>query len=562
MRNAIIATHRLDLPPAVHLRSVLGEAGIHVFDPQMLDRARFEGIADARLIKWVSRSGAGDDYRKAGQQAAGVEQAVEQILGKIFPEAVGCRWLYHTLFYLFYTVNRYSGLADAVLKEEADVHLHIPMGDKPFRYGYPSFLQALLLIERLIGSGKPYSAYSYELPAVPPDAVPADFGALGKDYDIFAHLPTCFYDAAFFDAEMAASTRQCLNFKAQYWDVPLPSLDAVQLCPADQLFSRLSPARQVQMAEALVRIREVLAGVLKQFIATGDYVARQVDCLVGMCRTQMVFHEALVERFAAHRPRKLLLSNHDGGLHGPFLSFARRFAIPVLFVPHSKIFNGSVAARSLDVRCLTHPIQGGEVVDEGGRRLPTDFIGFPETVTADFAHPKKLESVGLILSSISYNGLCGVDPEVYLAGVRKISDWCKENGVTCRIRCKPTDSFIHWLVEALGLDHGQLQENLQGNILDFARANDLCLMYDAPTSGAVDLLKNGIPVLNPVGRPLIPEEERLVSSDLVPRGQVEEILARMGSFVADTGNLFVFRRQQFQRYVAAQSQALPLRMFL
>jgi hypothetical protein len=107
-----------------------------------------------------------------------------------------------------------------------------------------------------------------------------------------------------------------------------------------------------------------------------------------------------------------------------------------------------------------------------------------------------------------------------------------------------------------------MADSLQGSMAEFAQRCDLCLMYDAPTSGALALLTRGIPVLNPVVSRLTRRETATVSADLVPRASLDATLERAGTMVADVLELQRFRKQQFQAFVQRCGEGLPLRNFL
>jgi len=101
-----------------------------------------------------------------------------------------------------------------------------------------------------------------------------------------------------------------------------------------------------------------------------------------------------------------------------------------------------------------------------------------------------------------------------------------------------------------------------GSLDDFARACGLCITYDQLTSGAVELLRLGVPTLHALVRPLLLEEQCMMDSAIVPRAEVGELLQRLALFVSDARQLWTFGRDQFQAYARAWASAQPLGSFL
>jgi hypothetical protein len=114
----------------------------------------------------------------------------------------------------------------------------------------------------------------------------------------------------------------------------------------------------------------------------------------------------------------------------------------------------------------------------------------------------------------------------------------------------------------LNLKLEDLFASIQVTIVNFAHECDICLMYDAPTSGAISFLQNSIPILSTVTRYLCAEEANIISAEIVQRASLAETLEWLERFKRDSASLALFRTQQFGRYAGHFSQSIPLRMFL
>ena len=250
------------------------------------------------------------------------------------------------------------------------------------------------------------------------------------------------------------------------------------------------------------------------------------------------------------------------GVHGALQSFARRFGVRTVLLPHAKIFNDVIPSRGHDMLCLTHPLQGGGVQDLDGAHMPMAVLDFEEAWQLDARPPRPLKVLGLVLNSVSMNSLPVVDMSTYLAGIKRLRAWCAAHDVVCRIRCRPNGSALSLMCAALGLDLAELVADQDGQITDFGDRCDLVLGYDVPTSGAYQLLRRGTPMVQALCRRLAPQEWRIVDPQTVPQLNLDDSLQRLDEFHADPLALWQFGRQQTARYLNASAQARPLRAWL
>lgn len=562
MNDLLVITHRLDIPAGRLLAAQWPDARPVVVCPHLADRCEAEGLK-VDLLRLPGLEVPWDAYRQARADAQRLQAQLDQVLARFDPLAPGCDWLQHDLFYTLYTVRGFAAIWSRAIALHPQATWHVPLPDLAFRYGCHSYLPALALLERLGAAGRPLKAYGHALPAWDVDRLP-DLAALPPDMavDLISHLPTCFYDHAHFEQALVASGQRCLNLRSQHYDVPIEHLPSAPMAPLDQVCATLAPAVLDHIETALVAAAEVLRQGLAPFIASPRYLGPQVQALVGLLRRQMVFAASLARHFD-HRPaRTLVLSNHDTGLHGPLLSHARRHRSQVLLLPHSKIFNAPVPSEGLDIHCLTHAVQGVPVQNAAGQGVRTATLAFPEPMQWDAQAPRRLKTLGVLLAGVSYSALCGADLDRYVRGLRQILDWCQAQGVVCRIRCKPSEPMIGLLTQGLDLPIERLLNDMGGSLGDFAGACDVCLSYDIPTSASVELLRQGVPTLHALVRPLLPEEAALMHTSIVPRALVADVLGQLEPLVSDPHLLWAFKRDQFQAYARAWAQARPLAAFL
>jgi hypothetical protein len=154
------------------------------------------------------------------------------------------------------------------------------------------------------------------------------------------------------------------------------------------------------------------------------------------------------------------------------------------------------------------------------------------------------------------------DLEPYAAGLRRIVAWCATQGLELIVRSRPGQTLFGALLEGAGLSPAQLAASVQGSMADFAQACELCLMYDGPTTGALELLSRGVPTLNPVAGTLTKRETAVMHTDIVPRASVTDCLRQAEKLLQHPRELHDFRRRQFLAFVERLRGARPLRDFL
>lgn len=576
MIDRIFALHRVDLVMAGQLADQIAhEPGrarpiVTVIDPVMHHYAITQGQTDVQLmiLPDLDLTVGGGSWSLAAAHT--VSAAVDEELAKLVPQARGAGWLGHWLRQLHAIVFGFRQVGRALASRVAGERVHLLLPDLPHRYGYHSFVPALIVQEALRAAGHAPTLYKSPQPpwhaTVLPDALHDDraagVGCTAESVDLLCHLPTCVYDEALFANEVRASGRAALLLPSQLYDVAAEGLPRTRMETPQRLLDRLPADQRAALVAMLDRLGGVLAAHLAPLLGTAALVQSQVAAMVDACRDNALVFFMLEQRFAKQPPRTLLISNHDTGQHGGLLSFARRHGLQTLMLPHSKIFNHTLLSRGHDVTCLTHPVQGGEIHDLDGSRMPTGVLDFNDDLQVKAALPRPLATLGIVLNGLAATGICIVDLRLYLDGLAALRQWCLGHGVDCRIRCRPNESAATTVATDLGIPEALLLDCQQGSMIDFANGCDLVLGYDQPTSGTIEILRHGLPMMQALCRRLAPEEWRIVDAGIVPQLSVAAVLERLTAFHADPLALWQFRRRQVADFVAAGRDARPLRAWL
>jgi len=567
MTDRILALHRIDLHTAAQLAVQLGvQPGgaapvVTVLDPVLLTHARLNGVPQAQLLPTPDLDLAHGVTLQVLAATRTACVAADAVMADFIPAAHGGAWCGHWLQYLHFTAIGYRQLAQRMLPAFSGSKLHVLLPDLPHRFGYHSYLPGMVLADVARQAGVAVQLYSTPVPPWDDPLLPDPASAAGP-VDLLCHLPTCFYDAALFTSEILAAGRPTLVLPSQLYNAATDGLPAAAMVPAWVLEDRLDGPTRSRLEAVLDRLGNLLTRLLQPLIPASGPLATQVRALLGGYRLNALLYLALARRFGAAPPATLLLSNHDVGLHGALLSFARTHGVRTVMVPHAKVYPDPLTSYGHDILCLGHPLQGGDVLDLDSQRMPWAPLSFAETRQATGGAPRRLASLGIVLNAVSLNCMCWVDVKVYLDGLDSLRAWCAKHGVACRIRCRPNGSVMSLLGDALQITDAELVRDQAGSIGDFGRACDLVLGYDAPTSGMLELLAAGVPVLQALCRRLGPQEWRALDAEVVPQLMLDALLPRLDRYATDALALWQFCHQQASRSASGAASALPLRAYL
>lgn len=562
--DVLIILNVTDLEGAVAAAAQLEDYRTLVFEPGVVDKAIDQGLRNVEFVEWPN----GLDYftldREANVEAYAMEAALTDITNELMPEVDALSWQHLHLYYLIKAARWYGAMWPQMLERLRYCTPHLFINDNPLQFYWPSFLPALQLGELLRQHGIVFRAFVAGARNDHPGFIP--HLAAGEDgpepAEVLTHLPTCFYDMAYANAELQASGKKLFNIPSKYWNVPVEGAFTPELVQIEHVRDLLEPALRERIDAVTERLRVRLDELLAPWIGNADYRDRQATHMARLYRAQIWTYFLLEQYFGARRPGKMLLADHDTDYQGPLVSYAARHAIPILIFPHSKV-SPDLFYRYRDATCLMHPIGGERVVDAAKQRVPTFKLAFPFQLNLQLGAPAPLRTIGLMLNAITTNsGVYNTQFQRYMGGIRDIVAWCLANGVELLVRCKPSFTTYQLLHQQTGLSQDHLAAWTAMPMQQFAAACDACVMYDAPTSGALEFLNAGIPVLNAVPEELSKPEARVCDPGIVPRGSVAATLRLLDELVADPMNVYEFRATQFQDYVRCYDGAQLLRTFL
>lgn len=562
MPTQIAILNLSDIAVATQLAKQHDEPRFIVFDPSLVDRLVVAGLTPYELITWDEAPAYPHFADEALREARLLGAAIDAVVAREWPSddlRLGS-WQQLSLYYQHLTLAWYDALFGAVVHRLQGDKLVVPVADGAQRYYFHGFPPGLLLLKHAQAQKIEIQGFTYGTQPLVPQPVPDLRGRCAQRGEfLLTHLPTCLYDGPHFNDEMVAAGKPVINLRARNWNVDLACASAIDPIDADEGAAAL-PDETMERIEALVAaISTPMDAHFVRWISSPGFRAQQLQLQLAAFRAQLITLALAQAHFSERRPSRLLLSGHDTDYHGPLLAWARAERVPVLVLPHSKTSTDlDFAAEGAMV--LHHASQGYTVCDASGQRPAQLVMDFPTTLQFSTHTPARVRTVGLLLNAVSVQGVPEAHLAPYLQGVRRMVAWAQGLGLNLVLRARPGSTILHLLART-GLTSEQITTSTQGTMAEFAERCDLCLMYDAPTSGAIELLNRGVATLNPKVSALH-RRHTPIATELVPSADIEDSLARATQLVTDPTELQRFRKQQFLGYTQRCSQAVGLRTLL
>ena len=550
-----------DILQSQQVTQQLGHCRIVTFDPSLIDKLRENGIEDIEYISNEDCPGFVDLHDAARTRALKIEDELLQSVQHLLPEVTNLGWNHLDFYYFLLAYRWYNFIADRIVEGFSDLRIHILVNDNAMGFYLPSFIPGIIILERLKSAGIEFHAYSYGQRADETHFIPMLVGENHDPCDVLVHVPTCMHDTQFLEQELQASGKSLFHIYPKYWGIALKADKDIKLVDISNVMEYYPEASNKLIEEFKNVLMPRLDSILSEFIKTDHHRRRQVEHMCNLYRAQFMTYQLLNIYFSSGKPKKILLSDHDAGFHGPIVSFAETHNIPVLLFPHSKTTPDIQFDRQA-VTVLTHPIQGQAIFDSKQKRTHNVPLAYPEDFSSNSRAPQPLKAVGLLLNAVSLNGVMVSDFKPYVDGIRKIVDWCQEHHLKLAVRGRPGFSLNFLLERNSGLDVEAMKANTAMPLAAFAASIDVCLMYDAPTTAELEFLRNGVPILNPIVDPLSKYEAVISNTHIIPQSDIQDTLYTLASFLDDPLNLHAFRMGQFSDYVGLFRNAKSLRSLL
>jgi len=563
MKEIVLILDAATINLAADVCTNLPECQVYIFDPVLVDKLPIGQFGNVELITAFS----GPEYRLMHRNALAAASELEDQFERARVEA-GCEisvlgWRTLSYYYFFMLSQWYSALREWLGTRLAGRRLHIFTGDHPAEFYFDSFLPPALLISYLSVRGVECVSHNYtnSQAVIYPVFDLRDLATEDMTGAVLIHLPTCMYDNRYFFDELRAVGRRLINFRSQHWDVAMDADWQRGLTDPESLLETFDVPTQAAVSAFTATMRSTAARVMLPFFDISNFRAQQSEHFAMKYRSQLISYFGLQRSFDRTPLSRLVISNHDTGLHGPLIAFAAQRGLPVMMLPHSKV-GMDIEFRYANLSICTHPIQGQPIRDPDERVLDHHSIRYPEVFRGSSTPGGSLRVVSLLLNDMSLSGMLFAPTEAYLAGIGQMVEWAKRNDVALKVRVRPGGSIIRLLGKLFGMDPVALRGQVDDSMEDYIKGCDICLMYQMPTSAYLHFLRNSVPILNPVVSSHVGAPFALLHPDLIRPESVPTTLSRLDRFIADPSSMHEFSLSQFSSYVNLFQRAKPLRTLL
>jgi len=496
MKNIFIALSKSDLLQIETLINSYELYEIYYFDPTLMDQIEImnlknsyfiypDGIDTLINIEFMSRK-LSYDFEKDLTKSINNTGLLLDFVG----------WQMFTLRPMFANILWYSQLWNKIIDKIPEGKYIIIVNNNPQYFQQPSFIPSILLLDYLNIKGIPFEAFTYGEINNDTDAIVGiEINQKSpRPYKILSHLPTILYDGDFINNCISKifPKSKVLSIGAKHWNFEVSSDNKIGVFRGGK---RDKIAFDLNWTDAeYSNLVDAIDLLLRPYIKFDYYRSVQAKSLAKMYESEIISLILLRQYFKESLPELILISDHDAGLHGALITFANEYKIKKIVVPHSKFIldNGF-----LNSNCtyLNHPLQ---------KYIPSITNGFSSRsnlkfpIKHVFKNPKNcnLNSIGLVLNSISENGVLGVNLNEYINGIILINNLCKENGISLKIRSRPGMSLSSLLSKSVNFGQMQIIYESNKSIDDYFQGIDLCIMYHVPSSALLSSLEAGKAVIN------------------------------------------------------------------
>jgi hypothetical protein len=526
-----------------------GDSVAYYFDPTLADYVALKGIESINYVERRSEFSSSLMQINSRRCAVDFENKISEIVKEYTKVSNVIGWQYLTLRYFFLNYFWYYGLWDEALHQIPEGEVNIFVNNNPHYLNQHSYLPSVLLMQRLSSIGREYKAYLYgEVNYGLSDVLDVVDHQLERDCDLLAHLPTIIHDATYVESELS-EFKSIINIKSKYWDTSIASaiIDIGFVKSEGAEFYNEKFLNEILFVE--------IDGLLSKYFSAHDFRKRQVELFVNVLNYQLKNYHLLNHYFSKHKPKRLLISDHDAGLHGPILKYCNDEEIDIYVFPHSKFLldNGFKTRKTT---YLNHSIQRSITCIHAGAKLKSNLI-FPDMnkmASKKFAS-KNIKSIGLILNGLSEGGILTLNFEKYLNGIKILSDWCSSKSIIVKIRCRPDMPVRSFLNNLFIGTKNVTVDSYDVGLTDFISKIDLCVMYDIPTSASISILDSNCPLIN-----ILPAEldfwiSGWVDEDVVPFYDIASGVAKLNDLLS-TLDVFLENQQAEYKHRISKSKSL------
>jgi hypothetical protein len=247
---------------------------------------------------------------------------------------------------------------------------------------------------------------------------------------------------------------------------------------------------------------EILTNAFKS-ITNQKIPKSQIDRLIDRAKFQINFYSKIYDHL---HPRRIFLTNHDGGIFGPLLSLAQTREIELNYFPHSAVQNLPL---KITTNCLIHSSYKNKKINElqansYSKEKSNNYYGKKTTFK-----PQGNSTAVILLNDLSEYGITKGFSNNHAKNINLIGDFLTNKGYSVIIRDKPTCPYQPIFRGLLSYEFSEKSVSLA----EIASCSILCIAYESATSAMSHFTQRGVLTILASNRPqsdfeysILPEE--------------------------------------------------------
>lgn len=184
-------------------------------------------------------------------------------------------------------------------------------------------------------------------------------------------------------------------------------------------------------------------------------------------------------------PKKIIVTNHDGGLLGPLVSLAEKKDVELHYFPHSATHNIPL---KITKKCNLHTLY----INKGIKNLIGSYQSkYPEIFIYENKKEyknKTTKNALIIINDLSEYGFTKSTRLKHIENINQIGDILKQKGYDVLIRDKPTSPYEILFKELIRYKFSDANLNLD----EISQDTSICVAYESATSAMNFFTKRGV----------------------------------------------------------------------
>lgn len=303
--------------------------------------------------------------------------------------------------------------------------------------------------------------------------------------------------------DTSSKSQNIVDIKSPFWDV-------------ETVFKKITCTNGEKISSHNIKYENDYRSLLRnvfQSVGCNHLPQNQEQRFLERSLFQIDFYSKIC---SSSNPKKIIVTNHDGGLLGPLVSLAEKRDIDLHYFPHSAIHNLPLKITN---KCNLH----SNYLNKGLNKLIKNpayqhpkmfFYGNKKEINEE---SKKIALI--ILNDLSEYGFTKSKMLNHIENINKIGDFLRIKGYDVLIRDKPTSPYENLFGDLINYQFSKADHDLD----EVSKNTSICVAYEAATSAMNFFTRRGVLTILATDRmqsnfefSIIPAEAHITSIHKLP----------------------------------------------